>query len=294
MRMAITTPTGRVGSKLVQQLLEDGSHELILLARKPEKLEREKERGAKVVQADLTDRQAVRKATEGVDALFWVNPSNYGVNDYIAYYEELAHVAANAIKANNIQRVVLLSSMGAQYGKHLGPVEGLKKTEEIIKDAANNLTILRPTFFMENFFMTLDGIKSDNHIYLPVKGETRVPMIATADVARAAYDALIEPFNGTQIKPLYGPRDYTFDEVAATIGETIGKKVEHVRVSPEQAIQSLTEMGATKNVATLYVGMFTGIDQGYMRGETPRTTGSTTDTTLEDFSKNYIAPNIES
>ena len=48
MRIAITTPTGNIGRELTKRLLDKGGHELILLARTPDKLTKEQARGAMV------------------------------------------------------------------------------------------------------------------------------------------------------------------------------------------------------------------------------------------------------
>ena len=52
MRIAITTPTGNIGRELTKRLLDQRGHELILLARTPDKLTKEQARGAKVVIPD--------------------------------------------------------------------------------------------------------------------------------------------------------------------------------------------------------------------------------------------------
>ena len=65
MKIAITTPTGNIGRKLVKILLDDNSHELILLARDSKKLSSEEARGARISVGDQSDSEFVKKATEG-------------------------------------------------------------------------------------------------------------------------------------------------------------------------------------------------------------------------------------
>ena len=62
MRIAITTPTGNIGRGLTQLLLDQGGHDLILLARRPERLADQQARGATVLQGDLCDAVFVREA----------------------------------------------------------------------------------------------------------------------------------------------------------------------------------------------------------------------------------------
>ena len=79
MRIAITTPTGNIGRSLTRRLLDQGGHELILLARSPDKLKEEQAKGAKIVQGDLGDAAYVKKATQGADAFFFLCPPNFSV-----------------------------------------------------------------------------------------------------------------------------------------------------------------------------------------------------------------------
>ena len=143
-KIAITTPTGNIGRELTQRLLDQGGHELILLARSPDKLKKEQAKGAKVVRADLGDAAAVKKATQGADALFFLCPPSFAVPNYRAYYGQLATNGADAVKANSIKHTVLLSSIGAHLSKGTGPILGLHDAEKIFTQVTQGLTILRP------------------------------------------------------------------------------------------------------------------------------------------------------
>lgn len=290
MKIAITTPTGNIGSKLTDLLLDDGSHELTLLVRNAAKVKAFTDRGAKAVIADLSNAASVTAATAGIDSLFWVNPPSHSAEDFIGYYRQLAENAAAAVKANGIQRVVLVSSIGAHIGHGVGPVNGFKPVETILKEASTNLTILRPTFFMENYLASLQTITEANSVYLPIRGEATCPMIATADIAQAAYEVMKEPFEGTRVMPLHGPKDYSFDEAAEAIGKAIGKEVKHVQITPEQTVEALTGMGIGQNVAELYAELYTSVDSGHMKDEFPRSDKTTTPTTMEQFANNVIVP----
>ena len=53
------------------------------------------------------------QATGDVDALFWATPPGYGSDDVRAFQNRLATAASTASRANEIPRVVNLSSIGA-------------------------------------------------------------------------------------------------------------------------------------------------------------------------------------
>ena len=294
MRIAITTPTGNIGRELTRRLLDKGGHELILLARTPDKLTKEKSRGAKVVQADLGDAASVKKATQGADALFFLCPPNFAVPNYRAYYVELAKNGADAVKANKIKHTVLLSSVGAHLSKGTGPILGLHDAEKIFTQATQSLTILRPAWFMENHLWHLDSIKNTNSIFMPLSGDVTLPMIATVDIADRAARVITGPApSRPTIVPLHGPRDYSLDECARIISRAIGKEVKHVQVPPAKAKEAMIAMGATENVADTMLEMEAGFQAGKITDEVKRSPETTTPTTFETFVKNVLAPALK-
>ena len=294
MRIAITTPTGNIGRELTQRLLDQGGHELILLARSPDKLKKEQAKGAKVVRADQGDAAAVKKATQGADALFFLCPPSFAVPNYRAYYGQLAKNGAAAVKANKIKHTVLLSSIGAHLSKGTGPILGLHDAEKIFSEVTKGLTILRPGWFMENHLWHLDTIKSLSSIFMPLSGDVTMPMIATVDIAERAARLITRPApSRPTIVPLHGPKDYSLDECAKIIGRVIGKEVRHVQVPPAKAKEAMIGIGATENVADTMLEMYAGLQAGKVTDEVKRSPETTTPTTFETFVKDVLVPALK-
>jgi uncharacterized protein YbjT (DUF2867 family) len=272
-------------------LLDEGGHELILLARSPDKLTEEQAKGAKVVPGDLGNAAYVRKAIEGADALFFLCPPNLGVPDYRAYYGELAKAGAAAVKANRIKHTVLLSSVGAHLAEGTGPILGLYDAEKIFAEATQGLTNLRPAWFMENYLWELDSIRSMNSIFMPLSGDVTLPMVATVDIAERAARVITGPApSQPEIVPLHGPKGYSLDECAKIISQGIGKEVHHVQVTPAQAKRALIGMGSTEGVADTMLEMYAGFQAGKIKDEVERTPDMTTPTTFETFVTAVLAP----
>lgn len=68
MRILITGATGRVGSRLAPRALQSG-HQVRLLVRQPERVERLRQRGAEVIPGDLSQPEMLAAAVAGVDAI---------------------------------------------------------------------------------------------------------------------------------------------------------------------------------------------------------------------------------
>lgn len=291
MRIAITTPTGNIGRRLVHDLLDQGEHDLVLLARDPSKLAAEQARGAVVAEGDLTDERFVLEATSGADALFFLCPPAFGVPDYRAYYNELAKVGAAAVRANAIGHTVFLSSVGAHLPEGTGPIAGLHDGERIFSEATRGLTILRPGFFMENYLFQLEPIQAAGSIFMPVRGSASFPMIATMDIADRAAEILTGPVPTTPtIVALHGPSDVSLDEAARIIGAESGREVRHVQVEPAQARASFIEMGMSPGVADTMLEMYAAFDAGTVVDEAPRGPETTTPTTLATFVDVVLGP----
>jgi len=293
MRIAITTPTGNIGRELVRILQSEGDHDLVLLARDASKLAAEAERGATIAEGSLHDPSYVTEATQGADVLFFVIPPGYGEANYRKFQSDITASGIEAVKANRIPHVVLLSSVGAQHGAGTGPILGLHHAEVALAETGTTLTALRPTYFMENYFPHLESMGRDGHVYTPNSPATSVAMIATQDIARAAADAVAGTPAGNRVLELLGPREYTFGEAAQVIGEAIGKPVQHIQVTPEQTREALVDAGISEDLADIYLEMYAAFDSGHIAPEHPRTEASTTPTDLETFAKEVLRPMLQ-
>ncbi|MCC6574238.1 MAG: NmrA family NAD(P)-binding protein [Planctomycetes bacterium] len=298
MRIAITTPAGNIGSKIVEQLQAQTRHELFLLCRDPDSVAAQLREGAVARIGSLEDIRFVERATADSDALFWLTPPNYAARDFRAWQENLGRNVANAMRINGIPRVVNLSSFGAQAAYGAGPISGLHDVETLIDAAAADtgaaVTHLRPAFFQENFLMFAPSIMAMGSIFMPVAPSTRTPMIATQDIADVAARLLGDKsWNGHHVRELLGPRDYTFNEATEIIGRALGRPVQYVQIKSSQAAAAMEEMGATPNVAASFIEMYRGLESGLITPLHPRSKESTTPTTLEDFVAKVLAPAVK-
>jgi uncharacterized protein YbjT (DUF2867 family) len=290
MRIAVTTPTGNIGSVVTDRLLEAGA-EVVLLARHPDKVKSFVDRGATVIAGSLRDMNTLREATHGVDALFWLTPPDYQAENVRASQLSFGESAVGAIKANRIPRVVNLSSYGAHLESGTGPVRGLAEIERKLDRVAANVTHLRPTAFMENILTSLETIRSSRSIFLPVSGKTPVEMIATRDIGEFAAKRLLDDsWNGRHVIELFGPKRHTFDEAASLVSEAVGETVTHVPVPPEAAREAMTGMGISADAANGILEIYAGFEDRRLLPDHEPPSEARTPTTFAEFSRDVIAP----
>ena len=293
-KIAITTPTGKNGRALTKRLLDvakENQLEIVLLARDPEKVSEFSERGARVEKGNLDDAVFVARATAGVDALFWLTPQNFEPGEEVrAGYNRYGRVAAEAVKRNGISHVVHLSGFDTEKDGEGGQiVDGLADVERLLEDAATNITHVRAAFFFENYLGQLEPIKNQGSVYMPVKAETRLAMVATQDIAEvAARELLALDWSGRRVVSAMGPKDLTFDEAAAELSEGIGRQIAHVTVTPEQARESMLGSGMSPGLTDGFLAIFAAADAGLLRWV--RDESTTTPTTMEEFARTIVGP----
>ena len=112
MKVALIGATGFVGAAVLQELLSRG-HEVVALARQPEKIAAQER--LTVVQADVAQADAVQKAVTGVDAVLsaynagWTNPHIY--DDFM----QGSRAIVQGVKAAGVKRFIVVGGAGSLF-----------------------------------------------------------------------------------------------------------------------------------------------------------------------------------
>jgi len=284
--------TGNTG-KVVAETLLDSGQKVRVVGRKKGRLEGFTVLGADVFEANVADSAALTTAFTGARAVYALVPPNMASPDYRAEQDAASASIAKALEASGVTHVVTLSSFGADKTDKTGPVAGLHVMEERFSQIPKlNALFLRAGYFMENLLAQPGIIKSLGMMAGPVNADLALPMIATYDIATAAADALAKlDFTGHQTRELLGQRDLTYSQMAKIIGAAIGTpSLAYVQLPAEQVIQAMTQMGMSKNMATLICEMSDGLNSGHMRALEPRSAANTTATQIEEFVHRVFVP----
>ena len=287
MKIAVTTPTGHIGSKLANILL-DRKSDVTLIARHPEKVKDLASRGAKVIACEHSDAALVEQALGGADALFWLTPSEMTSHDPLGTARRMAEAGASVIRKHPELHVVQLSSAGAFLPSGTGPIVGHYETEEKFRAAGKNIVSLRPNAFMENVFFSLPTIIGQDSIYTSIPGSVKAPFIATQDIAEVAAEFLLKPIDGHHVIDIVGPQEISFDEWARIAGQAIGKQIRVVTVPGDTLKAAMSQGGMSPEMAALLVEMEAAYPniQGQFQGEQKRT-GKVT---FAQFAREVFAP----
>lgn len=284
--------TGNTGGVAAEKLLAKGE-KVRVVGRSKERLSRFVARGAEAFQADVLDTVALTQAISGARAVYALVPPNMTSPDFRAYQDQVTGSIAKALEAAGVTHVVTLSSIGADKPDKTGPVVGLHITETRFAQIPKlNALHVRAGYFMENTLPQVGLIKALGMMAGPLRDDLPLAMIASRDIGVFAAEALLKlDFTGQRTRELQGQRDLTYSEVAKTIGAAIGKpNLTYLQLPAEQVIQGMTQMGMSKNMATLLCEMSDSLNNGYMRALEPRSPANTTATSFEQFVQEVFVP----
>nr|POF17515.1 putative oxidoreductase yesf [Quercus suber] len=122
--------------------------------------------------------------------------------------------------------------------------------ETIIRACADN--------FAESYHLA--SIKTENKIYTAA-GDGSKPFIAASDIAAVARVALIDEIPHNTDHYITGPASLTYDEVAQTLTEVLGRKIEHVKLSRAAFEQKLLDVDFSSAMAEYMVDLDVKVSQ---------------------------------
>jgi uncharacterized protein YbjT (DUF2867 family) len=202
---------------------------------------------------DWQDRDTWAPALQGAAAVYVTYFPDLAVPGAPEAVGELARLAADA----GVRRLVLLSGRGE---------EEAQRSEEVVKAAGIEWTILRSSWFDQNFsegFLlesVLEGV-----VALPVGG-MREPFVDAEDLADVAVAALTEDGHAGQLYEITGPRLMTFADAVAEIAQATGRDVRFETVPLEGFAAELAAQGLSADEAWLVEYLFGEVLDG--RNET--------------------------
>ncbi|WP_433275718.1 NmrA family NAD(P)-binding protein [Pseudonocardia xinjiangensis] len=214
MTILVTGATGKAGRHVVEHLLRTGQ-DVRALTRRPERAALPA--GVQVVAGDLTDPDTLGPAFDGVTAVHLLTT---GGDDYatLTTGPEIADLAEKA----GVRRVALL------WNGQDGPVE------QAVEASGLEWTRLQPVDFMSNALAWAASIATDGVVREPF-ADVPVAVVHEADVGAVAAAVLVGEGHAGRTYSITGPETLTPRQRVAVIAGAIGRPVEFVELTEEQA-----------------------------------------------------------
>ncbi|HEX2627593.1 MAG TPA: NAD(P)H-binding protein [Chitinophagaceae bacterium] len=291
MKYIITGSLGHISNPIVTALVKEGHNVTVISSNKTKAGEIES-LGAKAAIGSITDRSFVTNTFKGADVVYLMIPPNFAAPDFRAYQHEVADNYTAAIKQNNIQRVVLLSSIGAHLRKGAGPIDGLAYLEEQLLSLNINAKFLRPGYFYYNIYHMAGMLKHAGFIGGNFgTPEEKLVLVHHLDIAAKAIEHLKNPsFTGYSVDYIVSDERYASD-IATVIGNSVGKPgAQWVTFTDQQALDGMLQQGINADLAENYKDMGKAFREGHIQEDywknKPAQPGSHK---LEDFAKEFAA-----
>ncbi|MDM4719563.1 NAD(P)H-binding protein [Micromonospora sp. WMMA1363] len=244
--------TGTTGSRTTAQLTAAG-HRVKAASRHATPVP-----GAEPVPFDWYSPSTHAAVLDGVDRVYLVPPP--GDSDPATVMLPFLRQARTV----GVHRAVLLSSSAVPEG---GPAVGA--VHQALPDLFEQWTVLRPSWFMQNFTGTHSHALSirEDGIICSATDSGRVGFVDAQDIAAVAVHALTDDHAPNTDLVLTGPEALSYDDIAAIITELTGRPVIHRRLSYEQMRDRLAALMPLE-----FAAMLAGMDRAIAEGAENRVT----------------------
>ncbi len=287
--IVVTTPTGNIGSKIIQPLLDAGEAVRVIV-RDPAKLAPELEGKVEVVPGSTDDEAVLSRAFEGADSVFWVVPPSFVDKGDAEYYLRFTRPACAAIQSQNVKRVVAVSALGREADADAGPVSAAWAMEAEIEKTGVDFRALWCPGFMENLLGQVEPLKHQGMFFATFPPDFKTRFVATRDIASSAVRLLLDPaWTGQGGLAVLGPEDLSQNDMAAIMTAQLAKPIRYQQISGEALKAQLVQHGANEvlaqGLANMYAAKAAGLDNA-----APRTPENTTPTSFKQWCEEVLKP----
>lgn len=224
----VTGASGQTGFVVAEYLLKK-TVEVRVVLRDPKKARAWKEMGADVFIGDVTDPESMKEAFKNATGAYLMNPPALFLDDPFKMAVDVGKAYAYALQKNNLKRVVVLSSIGAQL-ENTGIIHSTTILEKQLEKVSVPKIFLRAAYFMENWkasLMRFSKVGIFSSTLLPL--DRAIPMVSVQDIGNTAAKLLIEEWDKSEILGLEGPKKYSPLDVA--------KAAAHLCRLPENCVE---------------------------------------------------------
>jgi uncharacterized protein YbjT (DUF2867 family) len=180
---------------------------------------------------------------------------------YVSYYPDLAVPGApeavgsfaDLAVQSGVHRLVLVAGRGEPEAE---------RAEDAVRESGAELTIVRSTWFAQNFSEDYwrEGILN-GELALPA-GDVPEPFVDADDIADVAVAALTDDRHIGELYTLTGPRLLTFAEAVDEIARATGRGIGYVRVSIDEFAAAAAAQGVPPEFVELLGYLFSEVLDG--------------------------------
>lgn len=251
MKHLVIGATGNIGSRVAQRLIESGTRPSVFV------------RSAKKAKALFSDRadihvgdlensgHALDRALAGIDAVFLVTDG--------PDLETRDRAVSFAARQAGVYHIVKLSTLDVRTGIGTGPWHA--RGEDAVRESGLAFTFIHAAGFMSNALSWSESIRRAG-VLRSSTGEGKIAFIHPDDIAAAAVAALTTRDYDGQSLVITGREALSYGEMAAAIGQAIGKAIRFEEISDEAAYDGIVKWTGEGAYADALVDIWRAVREG--------------------------------
>jgi uncharacterized protein YbjT (DUF2867 family) len=278
----LTGATGTCGRHVARAVAATGAR-VRALVRDPGKADELRALGIEIVAGDLAQPESLGAALLGVERAFLLAPN-------VLNQLEMELRFVYAARAHGVRHLVKLSAIDARIDHPARVTRWHGAVELALRGAGMAWTVLRPSYFMQNFLFSARSIAAEGRVYLPM-GSGHTAMIDVRDVGSVAARCLTEAGHDGRIYTLTGSESIDFADAARRIGAVLGRPIEYVPISAADFKAAMLGAGYPEWVVDYMNEIFAEIARDHgdvVTGALQRLCGRAP-TRIEEFARDHAA-----
>ncbi len=253
--IVVTGATGHLGRLVIAALLKKvPASGIVVAVRNVEKARDIAALGVEVRYADYNQPPLWDAALKGADKVLLISSSELGQR------ARQHRSVIDAAKRAGVKLLAYTSILRADTSL-LGLAVEHKETEALIRASGVPFTLLRNSWYTENYTAGLSNTLAQGAVY-GCAGEGRVASAGRIDYAEAAAYVLIAEKQAGRVYELAGDTAYTMAELANEISRQSGKNIGYVNMPEAEYRNVLVKAGLPEPVAAMLADSDTGISKG--------------------------------
>ena len=254
-KVFVSGASGALGGRIAGHLL-DADVAVVAGARRLERIEPLRVRGAEARRFDYDDPTLMRIAFEGCDTVVLV-PTFAAVVDRVRQHYD----ALTAAREASVRKVVFASFLPATPESHFTVSPFMLFAEATVRQSGMAWTILRDGLYLDPLADWVPEIVSMGRIPYPA-GEGWVAYVTRDDLAEAIAQAALSDAANGRLYRLTGPKAQGFLEIAGIISDVTGKPVIYDPMSEEDFARLCEEPEAPDYLPTALASLYRAVAAG--------------------------------
>jgi NAD(P)H dehydrogenase (quinone) len=260
MKILVTGATGKLGSKVVEKLLQIvPANQLAVSVRNPEKAEGLVSRGVEVRQGDFDQPQNLVTAFAGIDRLLIISADGDNETRIRQHTDAVA-----AAERAGVKFIAYTSLANATESTNIMAPPHVATEAAIIKTGIP-YTFLRNNWYLENEIGSIQGVLAGAP-WVTSAGSGKVGWALQQDYAEAAATVLTGNGHENKVYELSGPL-LSQEELVSALGAVLGKEIPVEQVSDEKYAEIMKGLGLPDFVIPIVVGIQESIRNGSLAVE---------------------------